>query len=618
MAKTKVEKLPVSEGGTEHPTDSQSVVNALSSYWHEADNARRAGPNPRDAKWQENLDLYWNRYDFSQKAKWQAQVVMPEVPNFVDRFASAMKEAMVAVPEGFYTVVDPTDAEGDMTHKIKAMLDVWLSTSGTSATGQPLGFPAVFEEQMKLGAILACCGVVEWKRDTKYGRVTLDTVDPRFVWQDHTGRALYRIRRYEKDRTALKEMLGLKDNNGNSIFRLEDMGALVGHMEQNDQMYREQLSGHGHEITSPRQPITFDEFYARVIGPDGKPMFDGRSLCTVAQQQFLVRGPEANPYWHGQDWMLYAPLVTVPMSVYGRSYMEDFGAVARAYTELTNLLLDATFTSSLKAFVMVPGLLLNPQQAVEGIHPNKQFLLEEGVRPEDFAKALDLGNLPAEAITMWQQLKNELRESANMNEVGLGQFAPHGRTSATEVSETKQSSSAVIRSIAQTVETRFLDPALDLMWKTGLQFMSKDDPALQRAAGKEMFQALYPNRKELVSSATTFQARGISTLIQKSAKLRSILGLLQIIASNQAMAQTFFQTVDMRRLVALLFDLSDIDISKMQTSQRDQLIRSIVEPMQAAQAQAGGGSGKPTAGGQPSLGSSEAGDVAKLMGVARG
>lgn len=607
-----LKKKALKDGGTQDPVDDQTIVNSLTSFWHEADNARKTGPNPRDDKWQENLDLYWNRFDFSKKAPWQAKVVMPEVPNFVDRFASAMKEAMVAVPEGFYTVVDPADSEGDVTKILKKMLDVWLTTSGTSATGYPLAFPAVFEEQMKLGAILACCGVVEWKRDTKFGRVTLDTVDPRFVWQDATGRALYRIRRYEKDRASLKEMLNMKDSSGQSIFNMEGMDKLIGHLEQDDQMRREQMVGHGLEQTSPRDAITFDEYYATIIGNDGKPMFNGRSLSTVAAQQHLVRGPEKNPYWHGQDWVLHTPLITVPMSVYGRSYMEDFGGVAKTYTELTNLLLDAVFTSSLKAFVVIPGLLLNPEQASEGIHPNKTFFLEEGTRPEDFAKALDLGDLPQEAITMWQSLKNELREAANMNEIGLGQFAPNGRTSATEVSATQQSSSQVIRSIAQTVETRFLDPALDLMWKTGLQFMSPEDTVLQRAAGPDMFAALYKQRKELVSLPITFQARGISTLIQKSQKLKAMLGLLQVIASNQNMAQAFFQATDMRRLITLLFDLSDIDISKLQVSQREALMNAITAPMQQAADAAGG------AAPQQTPGATEAADVASLMGVSRG
>lgn len=610
-----MKKLSKGEGGTEGSTDHLSVVNALSSFWHEADNARKSGLNPRDDKWRENLDLYWNRYDFSKKASWQAQIVMPEVPNFVDRFASAMKEAMVAIPESFYTVVDPTDTEGDITHKIKAMLDVWLSTSGTSANGQPLAFPAVFEEQMKLGALIACCAVVQWRKDVPMGRVTMDTVDPRFVWLDHTGRNLYRIRRMEKDRVDLKELIQMRDSKGQGIFDLEEMGALVGHLEQGDQGHREQISGHGQFTTSQRSPITFDEFYSHVLGPDGKPMHGGRSLCTVAQGRFLVRGPERNPYWHGQDWLLYSPLVPTPLSVYGRAYMEDFGSVARAYTELTNLLLDAVFTSSLKAFVMVPGLLLNPQQAAEGIHPNKQFYLDEGVKPEDFAMALDLGNLPAEAMTMWEGLKNELRESANMNEIGLGQFAPHGRTSATEVSETKQSSSAVIRSIAQSVETRFLDPGLDLMWKTGLQFMSRNNDALIRAAGPELFMALWARRRELISRPVTFQARGISTMLQKSQKLKAILGLLQIIASNPILLQEFLKVADLQRLVTLLFDLSDIDLSKLQRSAREQLMAQIAQPLQAAGATAEGG---PPAAQGVSPGADEAGDVASLMGVARG
>lgn len=609
-----MKKLTKGEGGTEGHTDHQSIVNALSSFWHEADNARKSGLNPRDEKWRENLDLYWNRYDFSKKASWQSQMVMPEVPNFVDRFASALKEAMVTLPEGFYTVVDPTDTEGDLTHKIKSMLDVWLSTSGTDASGRPLAFPAVFEEQMKLGALIACCGVVQWRKDVPMGRVTLDAVDPRFIWLDHTGRALYRIRRIEKDRVDLKEMIQMRDKEGKGIFDIEEMGALVGHLEQGDQSFKEQISGHGQWSTSQRSPITFDEYYAHVLGPDGKPMHSGKSLCTVAQGRFLVRGPEVNPYWHGQDWLLYSPLVPTPLSVYGRSYMEDFGAIARAYTELTNLLLDAVYTTSIKAFVMVPGLLLNPTQAAEGIHPNKQFYLDEGVKPEDFAAALDLGNLPAEAMTMWEGLKNELREASNMNEIGLGQFAPKGRTSATEINETKQSSSQVIRSIAMTAETRFLDPALDLMWKTGLQFMDRNNDALIRAAGPELFMALWARREELITRPVTFQARGISTMLQKSQKLQAILGLLQVIASNPLLLQEFLKVADLRRLVTLLFDLSDIDLSKLQRSAREQLMAQIAQPLQQAGATEGGAPAPQGA----SPGATEAASVASLMGVGRG
>ena len=80
------------------------IQSALTSYWNEADNARKGGLNPRDDKWRQNLDLYWNRVDFSRKADWQAKETMPEVPGYVDRFAAALKEGeaiLFSTPEPY-------------------------------------------------------------------------------------------------------------------------------------------------------------------------------------------------------------------------------------------------------------------------------------------------------------------------------------------------------------------------------------------------------------------------------------------------------------------------------------------------------------------------------------
>ena len=63
---------------------------------------------------------------------------MAEVPSFVDRFAAALKEALISVPSGFYTVSDPADREGDLSQAIKSMTDVWLSTAGRNQLGQLL------------------------------------------------------------------------------------------------------------------------------------------------------------------------------------------------------------------------------------------------------------------------------------------------------------------------------------------------------------------------------------------------------------------------------------------------------------------------------------------------
>lgn len=585
------------------------IVKVLQSYKREATQARMSGPNPRDAQWEKNLNLYWNRYDFSGKAKWQAKEVLPEVPSYVDRFAAAMKEALVATPEGFYSVNDPYDIENDLADAIKRMLDVWLTTIGRNQNGHPLAFPAVFEEQMKLGALTACSGVVLWKDDVPGGRVAFEAVDPRMVWLDPTYRNLYRIRRTEIDKYDLLKMAQSMTAKGKPVFNIPQIEALVSSIVVDETRQREEMAGHGAEILADRKPVLLDEYIGSVVGPNGELLAEN-ALMVVANDQFLIRGPEKNPFWHGQDWLLYAPLVTAPLSVYGRSYMEDFGSIATTFTELTNLLLDAARTASMNAYAMVPGMLLNPKQAAEGIHPNKVFLLEDGYSVNDFAKEMALGSLDPSAMQMWQALKNELSEAAGINEVGLGQFAPNSRTSATEINSTQQNSSALVRSVAQTVETRFLDLFLDTSWKTGVQHMKAGDTRLAQAAGIDLYGALITRRKELAGRPVSFQARGISSLIARNQMLSQVMNILQIVAQNEMLLQAFMQQIDVNKLIALLFRLGNVDITKMQASARDRLIQQIMAPMAQAQGQAPGGQA-------PAPAMQEMGDVARTMGINR-
>jgi hypothetical protein len=245
------------------PTEPNKLVSVLNGYFQEADLARKGGPSGRDAKWSENIDLYWNKYDFSAKADWQAKEVMPEVPSFVDRFAGACKEALVSSPDSFYTIIDPADAEKDLAQGIKKLTDLWLSQTGRNQNGTCLPFSAVFEEQVKMGAIMACSSVTTWKEDMPYGRVSIETVDPRFVWLDPTYRNLYRIRRVELDRHDLEGMVKQADAKGNPIFSPEGMAQLVQSMTT-DQANKSQLSGHGQALTSVRKPITFDEYLCTI------------------------------------------------------------------------------------------------------------------------------------------------------------------------------------------------------------------------------------------------------------------------------------------------------------------------------------------------------------------
>lgn len=556
----------------------RDIVNVLLGYKREAQDARKTGFNPRDQAWEDNIRRYWNRIDFSKKANWQAKEVLPEVPAFVDRFASAMKEAFVSAGGDLYTIHDPADEDQDMGTALKRMTDVWLTQVGKNQMGTPVGFPRVFEEQMKLGAIMATASVVTWKTDVPGGRVSIDAVDPRFLWLDATGRGLYRFRSWEIDKHELASMIKEQDSKGQPIYDHGELGNLISATQMEEQAMREALAGNSQQIITPRRPIKLDEYIATVVDNQGDKTYN-KSLFLVANDQHLIRGPEANPFWHGKDWLVFAPLMTVPLSPYGRSYMEDFGSLAETFINLTNMLLDAVHTASLSAWAVMADMLANPQQLAEGLTPNKLFILDAGGSAKDFAAKLDLGNLPPDAIKMWEILKNELSEAAKANEIGLGQFAPNSRTSATEILQTQQNSSAVIRAVAETVETGWLDPTLDLTWKTGLQHAKKDDKALIAAVGEEMWMALWSKRRELIKRPVTFQARGISKMIQKSQKLKALLAILQIVTSNEALAQAFVQRVDMNKFLNVILDLSDIDAYKLGATTRTKMIQDLTGGM---------------------------------------
>lgn len=604
-------------GGADYNTE---IVNILTTYKEEAKNARLGGMNPRDAKWEENLNLYWNRYDFSQKADWQSKEIMPEVPAYVDRWAAALKEALLASPESFYTVQYPYDPENDVTMAIKRMTDVWLSTVGRNPQGSPLAFPSVFEEQMKMGALMACASAVTWKNDVPGGRVAIESVDPRTVWLDPTYRNLYRVRQIELDYADLQSMVSQKDVRGKEIFDPAAMAMMISDAGDQMRQWREQADGQNHTIMSSRMPVKIDEYLATVVGNDGRVITE-KGYYVVGNDKYLLRGPEKNPFWHNRDWLVYAPLVVAPLSVYGRSYMEDFGSLAKTFTELTNAILDAVHASVLKAYVMVPGMLRDPSQALEGIVPGKTYMLEDGYEAKSFAEALDLGTLDPAAVQVWQSLKGELTEAAGMNEIGLGQLPDKTHISASASESAQQSSSAIIRSVAQTIETNYLNPTLDLVWKTGLQHADPRDQRLAQAAGPELYNGLMVHRKALIKAPVSFQARGISTLIQKQQMLSALMNILGIIAQNENLTGAFLKQVDMQKLLHLLFNLANVDMNAFTLSQRQQMINELMQRQQEAMQAQTGQPGQPQQGGAPaapSPGQQQVTQILQRAGIARG
>jgi hypothetical protein len=597
------------EDGTKVPAPTEGdILATLEGYRVEAEYARLAGPNSRDMTWLQNLDLYWNRFDFSNKANWQAREILPEFPLYVDRFAAALKMALLSSAAPFEVHVNG-DEEGDIAQIIKkSMTDVILPRIGRTSTGHRCAFPVMFEEAMKYGALMMCATVVTARVVDGCRQVCIENVDPYNVWLDPTGRGLYRIRRLEMDLSEFQQLARKVDGKGVPLYKIEEMktaGSTQGTMEALQRAEREKRTGTAQWQTSNRRPVLLHEFYGTLIDASGNTI--GENVLAVwANSNHLVRVPEKNPFWHGRDWLICAPVLPVPGAPYGRAYVENFATICRTLNELTNLILDAVFTSALKAFAVVPSMLEDPSQIDEGVYPNVVFRLQDGAMPQDFLKEVNLGMLPPDVMQIWQTLKGELQEGAAFQ----AQQPIKSHTSAEAIGNAGQQDQDLMKSIASNIEGLYLEPFLDTVWKTAIQHIDPKDEEWKAAVGETWFDALTKSKKQFAKYHVRFHFRGISALIDKGQKLQKLMQLLQVIGQNQMLMQQLMQDLDPAKVIGYLFELFEIDKTRVFFSPREKQANMIAQQQQQ-QAQArqqlaqqaltsmmgGGGGGKPPAGG---------------------
>lgn len=584
---------PLAEVADKRP-DEQLIASILDAYRTEAEHARKSGPSPRDDIWRQNWDRYWGRYDHSKKAAWQSKYVMPETPQFVDRWAAAMREALMQNGR-WYTVEDDTGQQNELSPHIERFMDILLARAGRTHDGHVTDFSSVFEDQMKLGALMACCVSVGFSDTHEGAWPSVDSVDPREYYGDAEGRNLYRLRRYTVDKHRLLEMATDADDAGEPLYNVETIQQLTAEIDEEGQTEKERSTGvgQGETGTTGRVPVVIDEWLCTLLGPTGE-VIAQNALVIVANGRYVIRGPEANPFWHQRDWMVFTPMVSIPFSLYGRTYAEDWSDPADAFVELTNLILDGVFTSTMKAFAANGSMLKDPSQMDDGIFPNALFDLEDGMSPRDFFKELDLGSLPAESITIWQSLKQEMREGAKLSEIALGQVPPKGDITATEVNQVQQSGSAMIRSMARTIEARFLEPILTLLFQTALQHMDFTEDRLVRELGAETAGMLQARKQEFRDRQIKFRVRALSSIVDRQMKLQSLLAMLQTFAQNERLMSAFLEKHDITKLTDELMQLFGVNDLDFRLSEREILIRQVMNQL-GGQQQPQEGQGSPAA-----------------------
>jgi hypothetical protein len=221
------------------------------------------------------------------------------------------------------------------------------------------------------------------------------------------------------------------------------------------------------------------------------------------------------------------------------------------------------------------------------------FQLDEGVAVADFIKEIELGVLPPEVLGVWQQLKNELQDGAKLSEIAMGQLPSKTHISAAASTQAGMSGSAMIRSIAKTIEQRWVEPVLTLVWETALQYM--DFMTIAAEIGQETAMMLNQQRAEFQSRRIKFRVRGISGLLDRQAKLQSFLQFAQVIGQNPALLQAFMQKTNFSRLLQTLLVWLGIDPAQFEFTPQEQMQQQMQQQLQALIGAPGQQPGQPPA-----------------------
>ena len=552
--------------------DDQEIIQQLNEYFDEAENARETGYEPRHEVWEQNLHAFWMRKDFPDKMPWQSREKSSFVPNFVERFAATHREALTYNPD-WLEIFDRDDPTGELSRFATRVTRLALDFAGTNTSGQPVPFEHDFGNMVLTGALMKMCAAVQY--DHRLGRCVVEQVDPRQCYLDPTGRGLYRVRFWEADKETLLRQAELVDADGKPFYDREAIEQLVGQHDMDVVKNREESSGAGQMLTSPRTPILIKEWLVDLIdrrGGAGKTRIAReRQLVVTANDHWIIRGPEKNPWWHGKDWVVCHPVLQAPLKhPDGRTYVELFRYAVETHENVTNRILDAVATSTMNAFEVNPDLLDDPDSISSGIAPNQTVLRDPDAPPgEQAIKPIEMGRpISADIMNVYRETRREAQEAGAQSDISLGQ-ASRGETTATEVVESKAGQSSLNNSISIDIDLGFLGPIGELVYYCTLQHTGPESRGIWELLSQEDRQMLEARRMEFKARPIWVRAKGLTNAVQRSRRLRGVLGAINVVGGNPLLLQEFQKNYSMGKVIQILLEDFGVPVEKIELTDEE-------------------------------------------------
>ncbi len=547
--------------------DEQRLVTMYKDFLNEARDGRRH----RIELNRRNFDALHNRMDWSHKIEGQTQEFLPKTGVALEQFAALVEKSITGWKDWYMPVLGRSGRFPLSPEQCRSFLDALLDTTAINATETGPVQPVIVDG-IKLGALgsLAVFKVypkMQYPDDKGRFRICIENVRQEDYYPDPTSRGLYEIHRSEADYYTVQ----WKADEG--IYDPEAVKDLKSWFEQEREAQSAKEKGHSLSMApSIRKVVTIDEYWGDILDDDGRCVMKN-AYMTVANERFILRQPQANPFWHLKSPFVKIPLIRVPNSVWHRALFDGPVEINLTLNELWSLMIDGAIGAVWGTRQLKTDALENPEEVSAGVPQGKTLQIKSGVLApgEKVMEDVTNGSVPQESLAMFQLLSSSFAESAMSNELRLGNFT--GRSvKATEVVEASQAIGSLLEGIARNVE-RGVGEILHLVWMVAIQHIELMDPALlieSLGPGPALFLMRTPPeaRKEMFESPISFRVSGMSALIGRTKDFQKMMALLQGIGANPILLMEFFKVYAPGSVLAHLIKSLNIDPEQIKRDEK--------------------------------------------------
>jgi hypothetical protein len=549
-----------------------SVIAAINRCRTEAEDGRRSRMDTNDSNW----DMYLGRQDWSHKQDGQSTEVLPKVPVSVEQLAAIVKRGMVQFGSFYEVQLGGQLAQNIDGAQVQSLLDVFLDDLW-APNNKKTNLPTVISDAVKQALlksliILKVHGSFKTERrfvfergddkkedshsfeDDELWKLRVDVVRAEDYYPDPTGSGLYEIHRVERDLHEVEQMAeegiydkaAVKQLRGTMFTRPDDE-----ELSDNDR--------NQDETTEPsfRKRVMLDEFWGTLLDDEGR-VAHRNVVATVANEQFLIRPPEPNPYWHQESPFIAEPLVRVPFSVWHKALFDHASDLNRAINELFNLMIDGSLAAVWGVRQIRLDDMEDPSQAENGIKQGATIAVKQTLpHGQKVVEQVTEGEVPQEAMAMFEALNSEFMQASLTNELKMGALPPR-QVLATEVLESSQSQNLMLDGIVGDLENNVITRCLRMCFLNVLQ-MANTIPETSFSGATDRMVALLimrsspEERYSMFINKCNFKVNGLSTMMTRALDFQKVMALLQALRMDPALMQEFQKKYSPSKMLKYLY-----------------------------------------------------------------